>query len=122
MLAHPAGGVEVAVDVLPLGHHVAVVQRLASHGQAVFGDHIHAKVGQQVGDVVVDHRVNVIGPAHQQDQRLVIGLGVLDQLGPQRFDLGFEFTLRRFCLAERLFDRPGRDAQAAQVLGAGLIE
>ena len=69
LLAHPAGGVEVAVEVLPLRHHMAVVEGDVLHGDAVFGDHIHAEIGEQLGDVVVDERVDVVGAPHQQDER-----------------------------------------------------
>ena len=123
LLGCPARRVVVAVDVLPLGRHVPVVQRRHTvRGDGILGDDVDAQVGEDLWHVVIDEGVEMVGTTHQQDDLPTVPPGVLEEPNAGRpnglaiLDLGGERE------PEGAIELPAPHAQASQVRRAPLAQ
>ncbi|MBA7668561.1 hypothetical protein ES703_76674 [subsurface metagenome] len=101
---HPlCRGVE-AVGICPLGKHINIGKRLCLNtGKSIFGDDIHAHIGKEIGETMIDQGVYVIGTACHDYQHPTGFFCLIYQSGRPVCKLFLELPVR----GQTFFHRPG---------------
>ena len=104
LLGTPLGSLQNACGIGPLGNVMHVVEVDILVANIVVGDDVDAHTRNQVGHLVLDERVAVIGTAHKHDDQAMVVASFAQHILAEVSQALFEEILRIDCLIDGIVD------------------
>src|SRR3972149_7738441 len=111
------------IRIFPLRHHVTIIQPLPFFKRnRIFSDDIQSKIYQDVWNLMVDQRINMIWTSHQQNNRAAFLFRIFQNLRRHASYLTFELLLRFLSLVKRPNRNPMRHTETCKIIKTSLLQ